>query len=398
MLAHYEVVIRDNTFLQKLPWQCLIVDEGHRLKNSSSVLYRQLKELRVPFSLLLTGTPVQNNLTELYSLLSFVAPDVFPESRLEAFVQHYNDVTDQSVASALHSVVEPFLLRRVKSEVMEDLPAKTEVVLYTGLSSMQKNYYKAILTKDLSAFGEGGSKTRLMNILTQLRKCVNHPYLFDGAEPETFQLGEHLVTTSGKLYVIDKLLNHLKQRGHRVLMFSQMTRMLDIIQDYLGYRGYSYERLDGSVRGEERFLAVRNFSEDEQTFVFLLSTRAGGQGLNLVGADTVVIVDSDFNPQNDLQAAARAHRIGQTRPVKVIRLVTRHSVEEMVLKRAMAKLQMTSTVIEGGQFTHGTVSSSSVATDSARLSDILKFGLDTLLGSEESSIVDEDFERILGRQ
>lgn len=395
MLAHYEVVIRDNSFLQKIPWQCLIVDEGHRLKNSSSVLYRQLQELHIPFSLLLTGTPVQNNLTELYSLLSFVAAKEFPNSNSEEFLKKFSNINDSAVASNLHSTVEPFILRRVKSEVVLDLPVKSEVVLYTGLSAMQKKYYKAILTKDLSAFGEAGSKTRLMNILTQLRKCVNHPYLFDGAEPEPFQLGEHLVDTSGKLYVIDKLLAHLKQRGHRVLVFSQMTRMLDIIQDYLGYRGYSYERLDGSVRGEERFLAVRNFSENDQTFVFLLSTRAGGQGLNLVGADTVIFVDSDFNPQNDLQAAARAHRIGQTRPVKIIRLVTKDSVEEIVLKRATAKLKLTSTVIEGGKFTHGTVAT--VGDNATQLSDILKFGLDTLLQSDESSIiVDEDLKNILG--
>jgi len=168
-------------------------------------------------------------------------------------------------------------------------------------------------------------------------------------EPEPFELGEHLVDASGKLQVIDQLLVFLKARGHKVLMFSQMARMLDIIQDYLGYRGYSYERLDGSVRGEERYLAIQNFNETEETFIFLLSTRAGGQGLNLMSADTVIFVDNDFNPQNDLQAAARAHRIGQTRPVKVIRLVARSTVEEIVLKRADDKLKLTNTVIEGGK-------------------------------------------------
>ncbi|KAL5477821.1 hypothetical protein EMCRGX_G024669 [Ephydatia muelleri] len=259
--------------------------------------------------------------------------------------------SDEGVASMLHFVLQPFLLRRVKSEVLLDLPEKSEVILYTGLSAVQKKLYKAILTKDVSAFGESGSKTRLMNVLVQLRKCVNHPYLFDGVEPEPFEAGEHLIEASGKLFIIDKLLAHLKSRGHRVLMFSQMTRMLDVIQDY---RGYTYERLDGSVRGEERFLAVKNFSNDPESFVFLLSTRAGGQGLNLVGADTIIFVDSDFNPQNDLQAAARAHRIGQIRPVKVIRLLGKNTVEKVILKRAYAKLELTATVIEGGQFSHGT--------------------------------------------
>eukprot|EP00731_Ephydatia_muelleri_P023270 Em0015g853a len=313
----------------------MIIDEGHRLKNSSSVLYGILKQIKVPFHLLLTGTPVQNNLSECAANLC----------------TQFSNIKDEGVASMLHFVLQPFLLRRVKSEVLLDLPEKSEVILYTGLSAVQKKLYKAILTKDVSAFGESGSKTRLMNVLVQLRKCVNHPYLFDGVEPEPFEAGEHLIEASGKLFIIDKLLAHLKSRGHRVLMFSQMTRMLDVIQDY---RGYTYERLDGSVRGEERFLAVKNFSNDPESFVFLLSTRAGGQGLNLVGADTIIFVDSDFNPQNDLQAAARAHRIGQIRPVKVIRLLGKNTVEKVILKRAYAKLELTATVIEGGQFSHGT--------------------------------------------
>jgi len=280
-----------------------------------------------------------------------VSPDIFSLNAAEEFVECYTNIDDSEQNAELQNLLSPFLLRRVKSEVMAHLPQKTEVLLYTGMSDIQKKYYKAILMKDLDAFNSpGGSmKTRLMNILMQLRKCVNHPYLFDGVEPEPFELGEHLVDASGKLQVIDQLLVFLKARGHKVLMFSQMARMLDIIQDYLGYRGYSYERLDGSVRGEERYLAIQNFNETEETFIFLLSTRAGGQGLNLMSADTVIFVDNDFNPQNDLQAAARAHRIGQTRPVKVIRLVARSTVEEIVLKRADDKLKLTNTVIEGGK-------------------------------------------------
>jgi len=252
--------------------------------------------------------------------------------------------------------------------------------------------------KDLDAFNSpGGSmKTRLMNILMQLRKCVNHPYLFDGVEPEPFELGEHLVDASGKLQVIDQLLVFLKARGHKVLMFSQMARMLDIIQDYLGYRGYSYERLDGSVRGEERYLAIQNFNETEETFIFLLSTRAGGQGLNLMSADTVIFVDNDFNPQNDLQAAARAHRIGQTRPVKVIRLVARSTVEEIVLKRADDKLKLTNTVIEGGKFSGSLSAANQVDETPAQLTDLLKFGLDKLFDSDERTITEKDLEKILG--
>jgi superfamily II DNA/RNA helicase len=299
-----------------------------------------------------------------------------------------------AVAAELHFILEPFLLRRTKTEVLVDLPTKSEMILYTSLSNVQKNLYKSILTKDLSAFGESGNKTRLLNVMSQLRKCINHPYLFDGIEPEPFELGEHLIEASGKLFIIDKLLQLLKANGHRVLIFSQMTRMLDIMQDYLGYRGYSYDRLDGSIRGEERFLAVQNFTDDTDVFVFLLSTRAGGQGLNLVGADTILFIDSDFNPQNDLQAAARAHRIGQTKPVKIIRLVTRDTAEEIILRRAQAKLSLTEKVIEGGQFSLG--ASNSVAESTSQLSEILKFGLDKILAENESSLECEDLESIIG--
>uniref|UniRef100_A0A4W3K6Y3 Chromodomain helicase DNA binding protein 1-like n=1 Tax=Callorhinchus milii TaxID=7868 RepID=A0A4W3K6Y3_CALMI len=356
--------------------------EAHRLKNKNSLLYKTLKTFSVGFTLLLTGTPVQNNLYELYSLLSFVDPDVFPEDEhCDLFrYQYYCSLT---LAKELHSLMQPFLLRRIKTDVATELPKKMEVVLYHGLSSLQKKYYKALLMKDLDAFeNEMGKKARLMNILIQLRKCVNHPYLFDGVEPEPFQIGEHLMEASGKLYLLDKLLGFLKSRNHRVLLFSQMTRMLDVLQDYMEYRGYSYERLDGSIRGEERFLAIKNFSQQD-VFVFLLSTRAGGVGMNLTAADTVIFVDSDFNPQNDLQAAARAHRIGQTKPVKIIRLIGRDTVEEIIYGRAKSKLKLTNTVIEGGQAMF-------------QLSDILKFGLDKLLSSEESTVEEIDLESILG--
>ncbi|XP_041648229.1 chromodomain-helicase-DNA-binding protein 1-like isoform X2 [Cheilinus undulatus] len=261
------------------------------------------------------------------------------------------------------------------------------------MSSLQKKYYKAILMKDLEAFGNQGNKNRLLNILMNLRKCVDHPYLFDGVEPEPFEMGEHLVEASGKLCLLDSILMFLHKGGHRVLLFSQMTRMLDILQDYMEYRDYSYERLDGSVRGEERNLAVKNFSSKD-VFVFLLSTKAGGVGLNLTAADTVIFIDSDFNPQNDLQAAARCHRIGQNRPVKVIRLLARDTVEEIMYSRAVSKLHLTNTVIEEGRFSLLDQAQSAAA--GLQLSEILKFGVDKLLSSDESSVQDVKLEKILG--
>uniref|UniRef100_A0A8D2F2V8 Chromodomain-helicase-DNA-binding protein 1-like n=1 Tax=Theropithecus gelada TaxID=9565 RepID=A0A8D2F2V8_THEGE len=394
LLTTYEICLKDASFLKSFPWSVLVVDEAHRLKNQSSLLHKTLSEFSVVFSLLLTGTPIQNSLQELYSLLSFVEPDLFSKEEVGDFVQRYQDIEKESEsASELHKLLQPFLLRRVKADVATELPKKTEVVIYHGMSALQKKYYKAILMKDLDAFeNETAKKVKLQNILSQLRKCVDHPYLFDGVEPEPFEVGDHLIEASGKLHLLDKLLAFLYS-GHRVLLFSQMTQMLDILQDYMDYRGYSYERVDGSVRGEERHLAIKNFGQ-QPIFVFLLSTRAGGVGMNLTAADTVIFVDSDFNPQNDLQAAARAHRIGQNKSVKVIRLIGRDTVEEIVSRKAASKLQLTNMIIEGGHFTLGAQKPSADA--DLQLSEILKFGLDKLLASEGSTMDEIDLESILG--
>ncbi|EDL38938.1 chromodomain helicase DNA binding protein 1-like [Mus musculus] len=395
LLTTYEICLKDASFLKSFSWSVLAVDEAHRLKNQSSLLHRTLSEFSAVFRLLLTGTPIQNSLRELYSLLCVVEPDLFCREQVEDFVQRYQDIEKESKSgSELHRLLQPFLLRRVKAQVATELPKKTEVVVYHGMSALQKKYYKAILMKDLDAFeNETAKKVKLQNILTQLRKCVDHPYLFDGVEPEPFEVGEHLIEASGKLHLLDRLLAFLYSGGHRVLLFSQMTHMLDILQDYMDYRGYSYERVDGSVRGEERHLAIKNFG-NQPIFVFLLSTRAGGVGMNLTAADTVIFVDSDFNPQNDLQAAARAHRIGQNKSVKVIRLIGRDTVEEIVYRKAASKLQLTNMVIEGGHFTPGAQKPSAEA--DFQLSEILKFGLDKLLSSEGSSMEDIDLKSILG--
>ncbi|XP_036719762.1 chromodomain-helicase-DNA-binding protein 1-like isoform X1 [Balaenoptera musculus] len=395
LLTTYEVCLKDASFLKSFPWSVLVVDEAHRLKNQSSLLHKTLSEFSVVFNLLLTGTPIQNSLRELYSLLSFVEPDLFSKEQVEDFIQRYQDIEKESEsASELYKLLQPFLLRRVKAEVATELPKKTEVVIYHGMSALQKKYYKAILMKDLDAFeNEMAKKVKLQNVLSQLRKCVDHPYLFDGVEPEPFEIGDHLIEASGKLHLLDKLLAFLYSKGHRVLLFSQMTQMLDILQDYMDYRGYSYERVDGSVRGEERHLAIKNFGQ-QPIFIFLLSTRAGGVGMNLTAADTVIFVDSDFNPQNDLQAAARAHRIGQNKSVKVIRLVGRDTVEEIVCRKAASKLQLTSTITEGGHFTLG--AQKPAADADLQLSEILKFGLDKLLSSEGSTMDEIDLESILG--
>uniref|UniRef100_A0A8C4TUH1 Chromodomain-helicase-DNA-binding protein 1-like n=1 Tax=Falco tinnunculus TaxID=100819 RepID=A0A8C4TUH1_FALTI len=395
LLTTYEICLKDAAFLKCFNWAALVVDEAHRLKNQSSLLYKTLSEFSVGFSLLLTGTPVQNSLQELYSLLSLIEPDIFPREQVKEFVEYYQAIEKESEpAKELHHLLQPFLLRRVKSEVVAELPKKVEVVLYHGMSALQRKYYKAILMKDLDIFeNEGGRKITLQNVLIQLRKCVAHPYLFNGVEPEPFEIGDHIVEASGKLVLLDKLLSFLYAGGHRVLLFSQMTQLLDILQDYLDYRGYSYERLDGSVRGEERYLAIKNFGQ-QPIFIFLLSTRAGGVGMNLTAADTVIFADGDFNPQNDLQAIARAHRIGQHKPVKIIRLIGRDTIEEIIYRRAASKLRLTNAIVEGGQFALGAPKHQGAA--ELQLSEILKFGLDKLLSSEGSTVQDVELENILG--
>uniref|UniRef100_A0A8D3E8U5 Helicase ATP-binding domain-containing protein n=1 Tax=Scophthalmus maximus TaxID=52904 RepID=A0A8D3E8U5_SCOMX len=213
LLTTYELCLRDASFLRRWKWKVLVVDEAHRIKNQKSLLHNTLTELSVEFRVLLTGTPIQNNLQELYSLLTFIQPSVFTADETDDFVKSYSVVQDQpSLAAELQSVLEPFLLRRVKSEVAVDLPKKTELLMYHGMSALQKKYYKAILMKDLEAFGnDQGNKNRLLNILMNLRKCVEHPYLFDGVEPEPFEMGEHLVEASGKLCLLDTLTElHLK--------------------------------------------------------------------------------------------------------------------------------------------------------------------------------------------
>uniref|UniRef100_A0A7N6F6N3 Helicase ATP-binding domain-containing protein n=1 Tax=Anabas testudineus TaxID=64144 RepID=A0A7N6F6N3_ANATE len=225
LLTTYELCLKDASFLRRWKWKVLIVDEAHRLKNQNSLLHKTLTEFSVGFRVLLTGTPIQNNLEELYSLLSFIQPSIFTAEETDQFVSSYSNVQNQpALAAELQSVLEPFLLRRVKSQVAVDLPKKTELVVYHGMSALQKKYYKAVLMKDLEAFGnEQGNKTRLLNILMNLRKCVDHPYLFDGVEPEPFEIGEHLIEASGKLCLLDNMLTYLHEGLVHLLVICDFT-------------------------------------------------------------------------------------------------------------------------------------------------------------------------------
>jgi len=238
--------------------------------------------------------------------------------------------------------------RRTKTEVEAHLPPKREVHLYVGLTETQVNLYKTILSKK----SVNDDKKAFINILMQLRKVCNHPYLFEGVEEEGLpQLGAHLINVSGKMIILDKLLAKLKKENHQVLIFSQMTSMLDILEDYCNFRGYKYCRIDGNTDMDSRDRQICEFVEpNSEKFIFLLSTRAGGLGINLATADTVILYDSDWNPQVDLQAMDRAHRIGQKNPVMVYRMITEKSLEEKIVERQMVKLKWDTLVIQQGRF------------------------------------------------
>ncbi|SCU81197.1 LAFA_0C03246g1_1 [Lachancea sp. 'fantastica'] len=357
VVASYEIIIKEKSSFKKIDWQYIVIDEAHRIKNEESLLSQVLREFSSRNRLLITGTPLQNNLHELWALLNFLLPDVFSDSQAfdDWFSAESTEEDKEKVVRQLHTVLQPFLLRRLKNEVETSLLPKKELNLYIGMSTMQKKWYKQILEKDIDAVnGSNGvkeSKTRLLNIMMQLRKCCNHPYLFDGAEPgPPYTTDEHLIYNSAKVKVLDKLLKKYKEEGSRVLIFSQMSRVLDIMEDYCFFREYQYCRIDGSTAHEDRIEAIDEYNApDSKKFVFLLTTRAGGLGINLTTADVVVLFDSDWNPQADLQAMDRAHRIGQKKQVKVFRLVTDNSVEEKILERATQKLRLDQLVIQQGR-------------------------------------------------
>lgn len=464
VLTSYEMIIRDATTLELYPWKYIIIDEGHRIKNLHCRLVEQLKTLQSANRLLLTGTPLQNSLTELWSLLHFLEPSLFSdisyfqawfdfddlqakrgqERVLDAEIQHH-------LVTKLHTILRPFLLRRTKDCIEQKLPPKREYLLYAPLSQLQRKLYNAIVQKNLGPFLQGviksyfesirqrvdssGPKSRaktidaffkrkapqnvhrrakrvasgllreveewelsdtedgannlaedetedwteakarkmvnrlnLQNTLMQIRKCVNHPYLFvdpgdvfdfldepyqSRAKQSSYAWAspQQLLESSGKMLVLDQLLDKLLSEGQRVLIFSQMTQMLWILTRYLERKKVKFCTLVGSTSLEERQNSIIEFNKpDSPLQVFLLSTRAGGLGVNLATADTVVLFDSDWNPQQDLQAQDRVHRIGQTKPVIVYRLVARDTAEARILERASGKRKLEALVIQKGGY------------------------------------------------
>lgn len=380
LLTTYDYVIKDKAVLSKLRWKYMIIDEGHRMKNHHCKLTQVLNTFyTAPHRLLLTGTPLQNKLPELWALLNFLLPSIFKSCN--NFEQWFNapfSTTGEKVEinseesmliiRRLHKVLRPFLLRRLKKEVESQLPDKVEYVIKCEMSALQRVLYQHMQSKGIMLTNQENAKAgssaagvkTLMNTVMQLRKLCNHPFLFEhiergmarhlGYQKDTCDIPD-LYRAGGKFELLDRILPKLKQSDHKILMFCQMTQLMTILEDYCNQRDFTYLRLDGTTKSDDRGLLLEKFNAPQSPyFLFLLSTRAGGLGLNLQTADTVIIFDSDWNPHQDIQAQDRAHRIGQQREVRVLRLMTVNSVEERILAAARFKSRVDEKVIQAGLF------------------------------------------------
>lgn len=446
VITTYEMCINSRV-LNCISYCYIIIDEAHRIKNENSKLSQFVRNYNVENRLLITGTPLQNNLRELWALLNFLIPELFNDPEIfeewlqikdsnaptekkavgrpkrrrvnvieesddeinieelqeeerkdeelknESIINEINlkkrvktsevkekskDEVEQMKINSLRQVIMPFFLRREKIDVETELLPKRIINLYPLLTDMQRLWYRTILRKDV--VGDAiQNKAALMNAVCQLRKVCNHPYLFEGAEPEPFTTDEHIVHNSGKMMVLDGLLKMFKEQKSKILIFSQMARMLDILEDYCLLREYEYRRLDGSTPIDERNQGIDDFNNDETVFIFLLTTRAGGLGINLTAADIVIIYDSDWNPQMDLQAMDRAHRIGQKKEVKVFRFVSANTIEEKIIERCLYKLKLDECLMRAKK---------QDKIDKKDLLSIIATGIDTLDSKSNNILVD----------
>jgi ATP-dependent DNA helicase len=439
VVTSYEIAMNDRAAFQNIMWRYIVVDEGHRLKNKNCRLIKELKQYHSANRLLLTGTPLQNNLSELWSLLNFLLPEIFDDLRV--FESWFNakdmheDVEEKkrvvaqeqqsSILTTLHQILTPFLLRRVKTDVDLEIPPKKEVLVYCPLTERQKDLYRHIVEKTIGDFmasddqkveevlpakrkrpeidysifldnkefnandekfeehiakiseytsslkvqGGQSAYTKEMdrlkgneknfsvkNRMMDMRKAVNHPYLIEYPISDCgtfYNSSNDMIDICGKLAVLNQMLTELIAGGHKTLIFSQMTSMLDVLGDYLNLKKIKFVRLDGNMKFFDRQANIDLFNSDPETKVFLLSTRAGGLGINLTAADTCIIYDSDWNPQQDLQAQDRCHRIGQTKPVMIYRLVTANTIDQKIVERAAAKRKLEKMIIHKSKFKSG---------------------------------------------
>lgn len=414
LITTFEIIVTDFADLKGFNWRLCVIDEAHRLKNRNCKLLEGLRQLTLEHRVLLSGTPLQNNVNELFSLLNFLEPTQF--SNCEAFLQEFGSLKTETEVNKLQALLKPMMLRRLKEDVEKSLAPKEETVVEVELTNIQKKYYRGILERNFSFLSKGTSSANipnLMNTMMELRKCCIHPYLLNGAEdqiqydyknahgedPDVYY--KALIQSSGKMVLMDKLLPKLKANGHRVLIFSQMVKCLDILEDYLMYRKYTFERIDGRIRGNLRQAAIDRYSKpDSDRFCFLLCTKAGGLGINLTAADTVIIYDSDWNPQNDLQAQARCHRIGQQKMVKIYRLLCRNTYEREMFDKASLKLGLDKAILQSMNTTQGGKETNTKQLSKKEIEDLLKKGAYGAIMDEDDGdkFCEEDIDMILARR
>lgn len=396
-------------------WDVIIVDEGQNLKSGKSLLLKRLNELPAEHRVIMTGTPLNNNVTELFNLLNWLEPGGQWKD-VKALENEYS-VLKPEVIEELQKRLKPYFLRRLKKEVL-DLPPKIELIVPASLRPIQKRIYRSILEsniEDIQALaasrGPGGKKnkkstiTNLNNTLMQLRKCIQHPYLIapdletreGDANYEATWEHQRLIDASAKLSLLQRLLPKLKKDGHRILLFSQFVINLDIVEVFLRGEGYKFLRLDGNIGQKQRQKGIDAFNApDSPYFIYMISTRAGGVGINLATADTVIIMDPDWNPHVDMQAIARAHRIGQTKKLLVFTLMCKGTAEERIIEGAKRKMMLDHLIVQN------------LDKEDERpeeLESILKFGAQALFaegGTEESErdirYTDEDLDSLLRRR
>eukprot|EP00092_Neocalanus_flemingeri_P005977 GFUD01006438.1.p1 GENE.GFUD01006438.1~~GFUD01006438.1.p1 ORF type:complete len:2243 (+),score=699.78 GFUD01006438.1:100-6828(+) len=402
LLTNYEMVCKDKTFFQDIVWSNIVVDEAHRLKNKESLLYNVLIAIESHHRLLLTGTPLQNSLKELWCLMNYLQLHNINIDSWDDFESNYGTQEDRASGYVkLHSLLKPYIIRRMKKDVEKSLPPKVEQILRVDMTVRQKKIYKLVLTKNFEALSKGKNQVSLLNIMMQLRKTCNHAELISVEEEEIAVNPEdrlkQLIYGSGKLLLLDKLLTRFREKGDRVLIFSQMVIMLNIMEEYMQLKRYPFQRLDGGVSGDKRKQSIAQFNDpNSPDFCFLLSTKAGGLGINLQTANRVIIFDSDWNPQNDLQAIARAHRIGQKEEVKIFRFVASSSVDEDIIHRAKNKMVLDHLVIQSMDTTGKTVitgketKKGAAPFDKSELNMILKFGAEDLFKADEAEEQDKE--------
>jgi len=381
VVSTYQMVIRDAEAMSGVTWSYLIVDEAHTLKNAKGRLFAALNSFSTRHRLLLTGTPLQNNLGELWSLLNFILPAIFDsaqsfDSWFCSPFAHLKTTTKKSkkgksaepmvsisdeerlmVMDRLHRAIDPFLLRRMKKDVLPDLVKKEEVIIKCPMSGVQSAVYAQLQKYGALKFKGDTQRHPFNNVMMQLRQCANHPYLF---APQ-YEIDDDLYRSAGKFVLLRHLIPKMKRFGHRMLIFCQFVGVMDLVGELMDLLDEPYLRIDGSTDSEDRISSLETFNErrepsesakdsDYDYSVFILSTRACGLGLNLWTADTVILFDSDWNPQQDLQAMARCHRIGQTREVRIFRLIADGTIEESIVDRAAKKLDLERKAIECGKF------------------------------------------------